>query len=405
MVVRSRRRSRPAIRRSGGPTAREGREAGPPITAPPTGRPLGRRPAAGHAARSEVDDDAAVVVEGGAPHPAVSTLSIVFHLGVQMALFGLVPMIVFRRTPTLAHLGWFVVMASVGAIVIAAMSWMAPYEARRDGRSSPRAGTLALRSSPSPSPRREMRGRRHGRRADVDNRFFENPILNSPYERPARHWELGPDGQPTQNVVERRRRAAFISPHPQAEETRPRGQGGCGRAGIPGSPDLRRRQGALHPRTAVRATRRDHQRRPPRGRRVAAATGPAPVAGDPGDRAPAPALAGPPVHRRPALLLPDRGGRDRHLAHRGRPADEPVRPALPPVLGGRQPGSESGAAPPRAQARDRRGQDHRDGHADRLADRQRGAPPAATSTSASTTAPGRRPKPSPSITAPKSMPG
>jgi len=27
--------------------------------------------------------------------------------------------------------------------------------------------------------------------------FFEKPILNSPYEYPARHWELPPDGQPT----------------------------------------------------------------------------------------------------------------------------------------------------------------------------------------------------------------
>ncbi len=24
----------------------------------------------------------------------------------------------------------------------------------------------------------------------MDNRFFEKPILNSPYEYPARHWEL-----------------------------------------------------------------------------------------------------------------------------------------------------------------------------------------------------------------------
>ena len=61
----------------------------------------------------------------------------------------------------------------------------------------------------------------------MDNRFFENPILNSPYERPARHWELGPDGQPTQNVVERRRRAAFISPIPKPKK---RGLGGKGGA-------------------------------------------------------------------------------------------------------------------------------------------------------------------------------
>ena len=169
-----------------------------------------------------------MVVEGGAPHPAASTLSIVFHLGVQMALFGLVPTIVTRRPPTLAHLGWLVVMAAVGVTVIAATSSMAPHEARRRGRPSPpervhsRFGLrLPLR------PRREMRGRQHGRRTDVDNRFFDNPILNSPYERPGRHWELGPDGQPTQNVVERRRRAAFISPIPKPKK---RGLGGKGDA-------------------------------------------------------------------------------------------------------------------------------------------------------------------------------
>jgi hypothetical protein len=39
------------------------------------------------------------------------------------------------------------------------------------------------------------------------NAFFERPILNSPYEYPARHWELGPDKQPTQRIVDRRRRA------------------------------------------------------------------------------------------------------------------------------------------------------------------------------------------------------
>ena len=39
--------------------------------------------------------------------------------------------------------------------------------------------------------------------------FFEQPILNSPYEYPARHWELDDSGQPTQNIIERRRLAEF----------------------------------------------------------------------------------------------------------------------------------------------------------------------------------------------------
>ena len=48
----------------------------------------------------------------------------------------------------------------------------------------------------------------------MDNRFFENPILNSPYTYPNRHWELDGEGQPTQKIVESRRRAEFISPVP-----------------------------------------------------------------------------------------------------------------------------------------------------------------------------------------------
>jgi type III restriction enzyme len=48
----------------------------------------------------------------------------------------------------------------------------------------------------------------------MNNAFFERPILNSPYEYPARHWELGPDKQPTQRIVETRRRADFVMPIP-----------------------------------------------------------------------------------------------------------------------------------------------------------------------------------------------
>ena len=32
--------------------------------------------------------------------------------------------------------------------------------------------------------------------------FFEQPVVNSPYEPPARHWELDPEGQPTSRIVE-----------------------------------------------------------------------------------------------------------------------------------------------------------------------------------------------------------
>jgi len=40
----------------------------------------------------------------------------------------------------------------------------------------------------------------------MDNRFFEHPILNSPYEYPARHWELDDGGQPTHRGHTRRLR-------------------------------------------------------------------------------------------------------------------------------------------------------------------------------------------------------
>ncbi len=53
-----------------------------------------------------------------------------------------------------------------------------------------------------------------------ENRFFEKPILNSPYEYPARHWELDATGQPTQRIVETRRRAEFITPIPKARKQR-----------------------------------------------------------------------------------------------------------------------------------------------------------------------------------------
>lgn len=52
----------------------------------------------------------------------------------------------------------------------------------------------------------------------MDNIFFKRPILNSPYEYPARHWELDGQGQPTQRTIETRRRAEFITPIPQPKK-------------------------------------------------------------------------------------------------------------------------------------------------------------------------------------------
>ena len=48
--------------------------------------------------------------------------------------------------------------------------------------------------------------------------FFRQPILNSPYDYPSRHWELDSAGQPTQNIAPSRRRADFISPIPKPKK-------------------------------------------------------------------------------------------------------------------------------------------------------------------------------------------
>ena len=56
----------------------------------------------------------------------------------------------------------------------------------------------------------------------MDNRFFEQPILNSPYEYPERHWELDDEGQPTQQIIETRRRAEFITPIPKPKKRKDR---------------------------------------------------------------------------------------------------------------------------------------------------------------------------------------
>ncbi|RRA48471.1 hypothetical protein D1Y84_09395 [Acidipila sp. EB88] len=40
--------------------------------------------------------------------------------------------------------------------------------------------------------------------------------MNSPYEYPSQHWELDKDGQPTQRVLEGRRRAEFMATTPKS---------------------------------------------------------------------------------------------------------------------------------------------------------------------------------------------
>ena len=53
-----------------------------------------------------------------------------------------------------------------------------------------------------------------------ENLFFNQPILNSPYNYPARHWELDEHGQPTQQIVNKRRKAEFLTPIPNLKNAR-----------------------------------------------------------------------------------------------------------------------------------------------------------------------------------------
>ena len=50
--------------------------------------------------------------------------------------------------------------------------------------------------------------------------FFERPIINSPYEYPSRHWELDGERQPTNNIIETRRGAEFLTPIPRPKKRR-----------------------------------------------------------------------------------------------------------------------------------------------------------------------------------------
>ncbi|MFH1300516.1 MAG: DEAD/DEAH box helicase family protein, partial [Planctomycetota bacterium] len=52
----------------------------------------------------------------------------------------------------------------------------------------------------------------------MQDEFFSHPILNSPYEYPVRHWELDESGQPTQKIIESRRKAEFVTPIPKPKK-------------------------------------------------------------------------------------------------------------------------------------------------------------------------------------------
>ena len=53
---------------------------------------------------------------------------------------------------------------------------------------------------------------------EAGDRFFDRPILNSPYAYPAQHWELDESGQPTNRILDHRRRVSFITPIPKPKK-------------------------------------------------------------------------------------------------------------------------------------------------------------------------------------------
>lgn len=58
----------------------------------------------------------------------------------------------------------------------------------------------------------------------MSENFFEHPILNSPYLYPGRHWELDKDGQPTNQILENRRRSDLTTPVPKTKKQKSQSQ-------------------------------------------------------------------------------------------------------------------------------------------------------------------------------------
>ncbi len=50
--------------------------------------------------------------------------------------------------------------------------------------------------------------------------FFEQPIINSPYDYPGQHWELDENKQPTNSIIHTRRKSDLITPVPKPKKKR-----------------------------------------------------------------------------------------------------------------------------------------------------------------------------------------
>lgn len=59
----------------------------------------------------------------------------------------------------------------------------------------------------------------------MSEKFFKQPILNSPYELPTQHHDLDDEGQPTGKINDGRRASKFITPVPRSRKRRSKGVG------------------------------------------------------------------------------------------------------------------------------------------------------------------------------------
>lgn len=86
--------------------------------------------------------------------------------------------------------------------------------------------------------------------------FFEQPILNSPYDYPARHWELDDDGQPTNRVLDTRRDSELITPVPKPRRRRQQRDSGQTEMVLGAADDLSTEEQEYNPRPIINEIRR-----------------------------------------------------------------------------------------------------------------------------------------------------
>jgi len=139
----------------------------------------------------------------------------------------------------------------------------------------------------------------------MSEQFFEKPILNSPYAFPGRHWELDADGQPTNRILENRRRSDLITPVPKTKKQR---QNLKQSAMLLGANDELSSEDQEYNPTPIINEIRSHVET---WRSLPA----------PDQWLVTPTLAAPQVRRNPPVLLPNRSRRNRHLANGGRAQD------------------------------------------------------------------------------------